>query len=98
MGGDSEYSIVETSRKLLSAMGMRENMLTFISDRPGQDRRYAIDYSKIRDELGWEPTLTFDQGLEEMVNWYRNNIQWWKPIRESSGYRRWFKSQFGDFI
>lgn len=98
MGGNSEYSIAETSRKLLSAMGMRENMLQFISDRPGQDRRYAIDYSKIKDELGWEPTFTFDQGLEEMVNWYRNNIQWWKPIRESSGYRRWFKSQFGDFL
>lgn len=98
MGGDAEYSIRETALKLLEVMGLAENMLVHIDDRPGQDRRYAIDFSKINSELGWSQTLTFEQGLSGMVNWYRRNEQWWRPIKESSGYRRWFKQQFGNVI
>lgn len=95
MGGNAEFSIRETANQLLSVMGLADNMIKYIDDRPGQDRRYAIDFSKIQNELGWTQTLTFDQGLSGMVNWYRKNEQWWRPIKESSGYRRWFKQQFG---
>ena len=96
MGGDSELSIVETGKLVLKVMGVSDNMITFITDRPGQDRRYAIDYQKIQKELGWEPSLTFEEGMRQMVEWYRKNEQWWKPIKDSSGYRRWYKLQFGD--
>lgn len=96
MGGDAEYSIEDTGRLLLKVMGLDDNMLTFIKDRPGQDRRYAIDYAKINNELGWKPALTFEEGLRDMVEWYRKNESWWRPIKESSGYRRWYELQFGE--
>ena len=98
LGGNAEYTIKETADKLLRTMGLSDHMLVHTDDRPGQDRRYAIDFSKIQNELGWTQTLTFDQGLEGMVNWYRRNEQWWRPIKDSSGYRRWFKQQFGNII
>lgn len=98
LGGDAEYSIKDTALKLLDVMGLAQNMLVHTDDRPGQDRRYAINFSKIQNELGWTQTMTFDQGLEGMVNWYRKNEQWWRPIKDSSGYRRWFKQQFGTIV
>ena len=98
MGGNAELSIDESAKLLLQVMGLKENMLLYIKDRPGQDRRYAIDYSKIKQELGWEPSLTFEEGLRDMVEWYRKNEQWWRPIKDSSGYRRWIDLQFGDIF
>lgn len=98
LGGDAEYSIKDTGLKLLDVMGLSQNMMIHTDDRPGQDRRYAIDFSKMQNELGWTQTLTFEQGLEGMVNWYRKNEQWWRPIKDSSGYRRWFKQQFGNIV
>jgi dTDP-glucose 4,6-dehydratase len=96
MGGNNEMSILDTARSLVRVMGLNENMITFISDRPGQDRRYAIDHSKIEAELGWKPQHTFEEGLREMVEWYRRNEAWWRPIKDSSGYRRWYSEQFGE--
>ncbi|MBU0614356.1 GDP-mannose 4,6-dehydratase, partial [Patescibacteria group bacterium] len=96
MGGSAEYSVIDTARELLSIMGLRDDMLVFVKDRPGQDRRYAIDYTKIKNELGWEPTYTFQEGLSHMYRWYKKNEDWWRPIRESSGYRNWFRVQFKD--
>lgn len=95
MGGDAEMSIADTARSLLKVMGLTDHMLEFINDRPGQDRRYAIDYGKIQRDLGWQPTVSFDQGLAEMVTWYRKNESWWRAIRQGSAYREWFKQQFG---
>ncbi|MFH1712184.1 MAG: dTDP-glucose 4,6-dehydratase [Patescibacteria group bacterium] len=96
MGGNAEFSITDTGRVVIEAMGVNENMLQFINDRPGQDRRYSIDYTKINNELGWEPSMTFEEGIRDMVGWYRRNEAWWRPIKESSGYRRWYKLQFGE--
>lgn len=98
MGGNAEYTIKDTSLMLLGIMGLKEDMVMYTSDRPGQDRRYAIDHTKITSELGWRQSVTFEQGLREMVNWYRKNESWWRPIKDSSGYRRWFKQQFGERI
>jgi dTDP-glucose 4,6-dehydratase len=95
MGGETEMSIVDTAKALLRVMGLNEGMMQFISDRPGQDRRYAIDHKKIVTELGWKPEFDFESGLRDMVNWYRNNEAWWRPIKDSSGYRRWYQDQFG---
>lgn len=96
MGGDSEFSMLETAHLLLKTMGFSESVLTFVPDRPGQDRRYAIDYSKIERELGWKPTVTFEEGLKAMVEWYRKNESWWRPIKGSAAYREWFRAQFGE--
>jgi dTDP-glucose 4,6-dehydratase len=93
MGGDCEMTIDQTARTLLRVMGLNDNMLVYVNDRPGQDRRYAIHYGKIERELGWRPSVTFEQGLAEMVDWYRRNQDWWKPIKESSGYGAWYKAQ-----
>ncbi|MFA6522274.1 MAG: dTDP-glucose 4,6-dehydratase [Patescibacteria group bacterium] len=95
MGGNSELSVVEAGKKILNVMGYGEEHLLLVADRPGQDKRYAIDYSKIKSELGWEPTYTFEEGIRHMVQWYKQNEDWWKPVRESSGYRRWYRMQFG---
>ncbi len=96
MGGNAEYTVVETGKMLLTAMGLKDDMMIFIKDRPGQDRRYAIDDKKINQALGWEPTYTFEEGLQNMCQWYKSNENWWRPIRESSGYRNWFRTQFKD--
>jgi dTDP-glucose 4,6-dehydratase len=95
MGGDCEMSIIDTAKALVRVMGANEDVMEFIQDRPGQDKRYAIDFGKIEKELGWKPKRTFDEGLAHMVQWYRDNEAWWRPIKESSGYRRWHQSQFG---
>ncbi len=93
MGGGTDVSVAETARLLLLVMGHHENMLVYLHDRQGQDRRYAIDHSKIERELGWRPSVTLEQGLNEMVEWYRKNHDWWKPIKESAGYRQWYQHQ-----
>jgi dTDP-glucose 4,6-dehydratase len=57
-----------------------ESLITFVTDRPGHDRRYAMDTTKIRRELGWEPRETFESGLRKTVSWYLENRWWWEPI------------------
>ncbi|WP_153772175.1 dTDP-glucose 4,6-dehydratase [Labrenzia sp. CE80] len=64
------------------------DLIKMVTDRPGHDRRYAIDASKIKRELNWEPTQTFETGLEATVDWYLENAWWWQPIREQQGYKR----------
>lgn len=90
IGGNSErtnLSVVETICDILDdlrtpAEGPRRRLITFVKDRPGHDMRYAIDASRIRRELGWEPRESFETGLRKTVAWYLNNSWWWKPIRE----------------
>lgn len=95
MGGDSEMTILDTAKSLLKVMGLKESLLEFLPDRPGQDKRYAIAFDKIQSELGWNPQVTFEQGLGEMVEWYRKNEWWWKPIKDSAQYREWYRKHFG---
>lgn len=93
VGGNSErqnIQVVKAICKILDekyaplANGQsREELITFVTDRPGHDQRYAIDASKIKAELNWEPSLTFETGLEQTVDWYMNNKQWWEPLRGS---------------
>jgi dTDP-glucose 4,6-dehydratase len=61
------------------------NQITFVSDRPGHDMRYAIDPTKIQNELGWRPSVTLEEGLERTVDWYLNNEAWWKPLQDRLG-------------
>ena len=85
----SNLSVVETVCDLLDSMrprrgGSYRDQITFVPDRPGHDRRYAIDASKIERELGWRPRETFESGLKKTVAWYLANDWWWKPIRDSA--------------
>jgi dTDP-glucose 4,6-dehydratase len=91
VGGNSERSnlvVVETICDVLDDMkprpggGSYRDLIAFVSDRPGHDRRYAIDASKISRELGWQPSETFESGLARTVRWYLDNDWWWKPIRD----------------
>jgi dTDP-glucose 4,6-dehydratase len=59
--------------------------ITFVTDRPGHDQRYAIDPTRIRDELGWRPSVTLEQGLEKTVRWYLDNEDWWRALQDRSG-------------
>ena len=61
------------------------DLITFVTDRPGHDARYAIDPSRIRNELGWRPSVTVEVGLEKTVQWYLDNEDWWRPLLERTG-------------
>ena len=71
---------IDVAKTVLRLTGKSESLLKRVSDRPGHDRRYAVDASKIRKDLGWSPAVSFDEGLEAAVRWYRNNETWWKQI------------------
>ena len=65
--------------------GRYADLITFVDDRPGHDARYAIDSSRIRDELGWRPSITLEEGLKKTVQWYLDNENWWRPLLDRSG-------------
>lgn len=75
---------LEVVKKILKIMGKDELEIEFVKDRPGHDRRYAIDWSKIHDELGWEPLNDFDTWLSKTIDWYKTNEKWWKDIKEGT--------------
>ena len=93
IGGENERTnleLVETLCKILDRLkpkntGTYADLITFVQDRPGHDARYAIDPSRIRDELGWRPSVTVEEGLEKTVQWYLDNEDWWKPLQNRSG-------------
>lgn len=80
IGGHNEKSNFEITKIILKEMGRDENSIEYVKDRLGHDRRYAIDNTKITTELGWEPSLTFEEGIKLTINWYLNNIEWIKSI------------------
>lgn len=80
VGGHNEKSNIEITKIILKEMGRDENSIEYVKDRLGHDRRYAIDNTKITTELGWEPSLTFEEGIKLTINWYLNNIEWIKSI------------------
>jgi dTDP-glucose 4,6-dehydratase len=81
VGGRHELTNLELTRQLLAAVGKPESLIRYVKDRPGHDRRYAIDCSKIERELGWRPQIPFEEGLRETVAWYRSNDHWVADIR-----------------
>ena len=73
------------NRLIPRSKGSYAELITFVKDRPGHDQRYAIDPSRIKNELGWQPSFTVEQGLEKTVQWYLDNKHWWKPLQNRSG-------------
>ncbi len=94
IGGGNEWPNIEIVRLLLRLLDRPESLITFVPDRPGHDRRYAIDAAKIRRELGWAPAHDFAQGVSATVDWYRDNRSWWERIR-SGAYRAYYERMYG---
>ena len=82
VGTGVERSIEEIADGVLAALGKPSSLKTIVPDRPGHDRRYVLDWSKIRRELGWEPQIAWEQGLADTVAWYAANREWWEPLRD----------------
>ena len=83
-GMSQDISNKDIALKVLEIMGMSEDKITYVTDRPGHDRRYAVDWTKIHDELGWQPEHSFEEWLKETVDWYKNNESWWRPLKEKA--------------
>jgi len=93
IGGSSERENIQIVKMILAAVGKPESLIKYVKDRPGHDKRYAIDASKIRRELGWTPAHTFEKGLAETVQWYLDNRPWWERVM-SGAYKTYFDSQY----
>ena len=95
VGGLTEdISNLEVVKKIGKIMGKGEETLEFVKDRPGHDRKYSVDWSKIKIELGWKPAFDFDTYLEKTVEWYRQNQDWWKHVK-SGEYKKYYEQQYG---
>ncbi len=94
IGGDNEYPNLAIVKLILKELGKPESLIRFVKDRPGHDRRYAIDAHKIRAEIGWEPRFTFEAALPETIRWYRSNRAWLDRVR-SGAYRDYYQRQYG---
>ncbi len=81
IGGDGEMTNIEVVRMILAELGRPESLIKFVADRPGHDRRYAIDSSKVQGELGWHPRHRPAQGIKETIAWYVANRAWWEPLK-----------------
>jgi dTDP-glucose 4,6-dehydratase len=92
-GGDAERTNLQVVREILLLLGKDERLITFVADRAGHDRRYAVDSGRARAELGWAPRESFEQGLAETVDWYRAHPAWWRAIK-SGEYRRFYEAQY----
>ncbi|HXG12781.1 MAG TPA: dTDP-glucose 4,6-dehydratase [Gemmataceae bacterium] len=94
IGARCELTNLELTRTLLKIMGKPESLIRFVKDRPGHDRRYAIDPSKIECELGWKPRIRFEEGLRETVRWYQTHPEWVARIRTGE-YLTYYERQYG---
>ena len=101
IGGFNEWKNIDLIKVLCQQMdvalgrasGTSEGLITYVKDRPGHDKRYAIDANKLKNELGWEPSLQFEEGLARTIDWYLNNEAWMDNIT-SGEYQNYYKSQY----
>ncbi len=96
IGGGHEVRNVDLTHQILALVNQPTSLMSYVPDRPGHDRRYALDTAKLRG-LGWTPAVAFDEGLGETVAWYREHERWWRPIKEQDpAYRAYYRAQYGD--
>ena len=93
-GMTQDISNLEVIKKILKIMGKDESFVEYVKDRPGHDRRYAVDWSKINKELGWKPEHNFDEWLTKTVEWYKTNEKWWRDVKTGE-YKKYYKEQYG---
>ena len=94
IGARNQRRNLDVVTSLLETLGKPRTLIKFVKDRPGHDRRYAIDPSKIEEELGWQPVETWDSGLQKTIDWYLMNNEWMERAR-SGAYREYYKNQYG---
>lgn len=94
VGGDCELPNIEIARGILKHLGHGDSMIQRVGDRPGHDRRYAMDFSRLRADLGWRPQIPFSRGLPETIDWYVANESWWRRIK-SGEYTAYYEKQYG---
>jgi dTDP-glucose 4,6-dehydratase len=94
LGAASERRNLDIVHRILDLLGKPRSLVKFVTDRPGHDRRYAIDAAKARRELAWQPRWPFEDGLAATLAWYRENRGWWERIL-SGEYRDWYQRQYG---
>jgi dTDP-glucose 4,6-dehydratase len=101
IGGFNEWQNINLIKVLIKQMdeklgrdpGTSEALITYVTDRPGHDRRYAIDANKIKNELGWEPSVTFEEGLSETIDWYLANEEWMNRVT-SGDYQKYYDTMY----
>lgn len=95
IGGNAERQNIDIVKLILRSVGKPESLITYVKDRLGHDKRYAIDSTKIQQELKWGPSYSFEDGIAETVEWYLKNQSWWKRII-SGEYQQYYKKMYGD--
>ncbi|CCQ94030.1 dTDP-glucose 4,6-dehydratase [[Clostridium] ultunense Esp] len=94
IGGHNEWRNIDIVKLILKELGKSEDLIRFVPDRPGHDRRYAIDPTKIQKELGWKPKYTFECGIKETIYWYLDHREWWERVK-SGEYQEYYVKQYG---
>jgi len=95
IGGHNERTNLEVVKTILSILNKSDKLIRFVKDRPGHDRRYAIDASKLEKQLGWKAKYSFDEGIAQTIEWYLSNKNWWENIINGE-YRKYINTQYGD--
>ena len=92
VGGGNEWTNIEIVKLILETLGKPDSLIKHVADRPGHDRRYAIDFTRIERELGWRPRVNFAQGIKDTINWYVKNKSWWGRIK-SGEYQKYYEKK-----
>lgn len=93
IGASCEMANIDLAKKILKILGKDESLAQYVKDRPGHDRRYAIESTKIREELGWRPKYRFDQALKKTVKWYQENQEWWRKLKNRE-FEEYYQKQY----
>lgn len=93
IGGNNEWKNIDIVKLILKELGKPEKLIEYVKDRLGHDRRYAIDSSKMKKELGWKPEYTFENGIKETIKWYLGNKEWWQKIKTGE-YLKYYEAQY----
>ena len=101
IGGFNEWQNIDLVRELIKQMdaklgrpaGYSEKLITYVKDRPGHDKRYAIDANKLKNDLGWTPSVTFEEGLSKTIDWYLSNEEWLQHVT-SGDYQQYYQQQY----
>ncbi|HIS61954.1 MAG TPA: dTDP-glucose 4,6-dehydratase [Candidatus Scybalomonas excrementigallinarum] len=95
IGGHNERTNLQVVKTIIKALNKSEDLIQYVTDRPGHDQRYAIDPTKMEKEIGWKPIYTFDTGIQETIEWYLTNKDWWQNIL-SGEYKNYFDKMYGN--
>ncbi len=95
IGGRSEKANLEVVKTVLDQLGKPHSLIRFVKDRPGHDRRYAMDFSKIERELGWRPLVSFEEGIRLTIEWYKSHQEWWRRIKTGE-YLEYYERMYGN--